>query len=414
MSPDGVVLAGAGAILLVTAVSGRLERVWLTEPLVATALGVIAGLVFFDGINLTSPLILTVLELTLALVLFSDASRINLAELRKSGSWALRMLIIGLPIVILAGWALSGWYLGLPVGLALLLGVLLAPTDAALAEPVLTSNSVPERIRQTLNVESGLNDGLAVPALLIALAVIDTERGATIANSFGLVVSQLGIGIVGGLVVGWVGAKVIGKGADAGWMSPLHQRIAALALALSGFAAVQLLGGSGFVTTFIAGAVMAAMVRPREEYLYEFAEAEGHSLVLLAFVLFGAGPGAQLLERGAPAGAFVVALVSLVLIRPAAIALSLIGIRLQIRTVLFLGWFGPRGLATLVFLLVALETLGPIDRLVLDVVTITVFVSIVAHGVTAVPMSRWLGDMSLTGDMPEKAGAYPHRTRRRS
>lgn len=412
MSPEAIVLVVAGAIFLVTVVSGRLDRVWLTEPLVVTLLGLAAGLLVVGEVDLESPLILTVLELTLALVLFSDASRIDISRLRDGYTWPLRMLLLGMPIAIAFGAVLSGWYLGFPLGLALLLGTILAPTDAALAEPVLEAESVPARVRQALNVESGLNDGLAVPVLLIAIGIIDAEEGAGVSNAVGLVLSQLGIGIVGGIVLGWLGANLIGKGTDAGWMNPLHQKIAAVALALAGYSAVQLLGGSGFVAAFVAGGLMSALVRPRCDYLYEFAEEEGHSLVLVAFFIVGAGPVTALFERGVPVEAVVVAVISLVVLRPVAIALSLIGQKLMSRTVVFLGWFGPRGLATVVFVLVSIEELGAIDPLIQDTVMVTVLLSIVAHGLSATPLSKWLVEMPMTEDMPEMGEAYAHPTRR--
>lgn len=411
MTAEAVVLVGAGMLLLVASVSGRLDRVWLTEPFVATALGVIVGLTWVE-VELESPLILILLELTLALVLFSDASRIDFAHLRDGYGWPLRMLVIGLPIAVALGTVISDWYLSLPFGLALLLGVVLAPTDAALAEPVLESQSVPGRVRQTLNVESGLNDGLALPLLLIAIGIIESEEGQSAASAIGLVVSQLSIGIVGGLVFGWLGAKLIGKGAETGWMNPLHQKVAAVALALSGFAAVQLLGGSGFVATFIAGGVMSYLLRPGPTKVYQFAETEGHALVLLAFFVVGMGPGAEILSRGVPIEAVVVAFVSLFLLRPISIWLSLLGKRLQWQTVLFLGWFGPRGLATIVFVLVAIEELGFLEPLVLDTLTVTVLASIVLHGLSAIPMSKWLGRVDMADDMPEMGEAYPHPTRR--
>jgi NhaP-type Na+/H+ or K+/H+ antiporter len=233
-----------------------------------------------------------------------------------------------------------------------------------------------------------------------------------VGNAVRLVASQLGIGIGGGIGVGWLGAKLIGKGARSGWMSPLHQRIAAVALALSSFGAVQLLGGSGFVATFIAGGLMSVLIRPREKHLYQFAEAEGHSLVLVAFLIFGMGPGARLFESGVPARAVVVGALSLVVLRPLAIALSLMGQRLSGRTVAFLGWFGPRGLATVVFALVAIEELTSIDQMVQDTVNVTVILSVLAHGLSAVPMTRWLTGMAMTEDMPEMGEAYAHPMRR--
>jgi sodium/hydrogen antiporter len=412
VSPEAIVLLGAGAIFVVTAASGLLDRVWITEPLLATLLGIIAGIFAVGSVDMESPLILTILELTLALVLFSDASRIDVTRLRQGYNWPLLMLTVGMPIAIVLGSVFSGLYLGLPLGLALLLGVILAPTDAALAEPVLEAKLVPARVRQALNVESGLNDGLAVPALLIAVGIVDAESGNGLGDGVVLILRQLGLGIAGGVVIGWLGALFLGKGINSGWINPLHQRISAVALALAGYSAVQLLGGSGFVAVFIAGGLMSYLIRPQANHLYQFAETEGHSLVLVAFFIFGVGPGARILERGFPIEAVVVAMVSLFLLRPAAIGLSLLGETLNHRTVLFLGWFGPRGLATIVFVLVATEELGSIDPLILDTVTVSVLASILLHGVSAVPMSLWLAELQMTDEMPEMGEAYPHPMRR--
>ena len=413
MSADAVLVVGAGALLVVASLSGVLERLWISEPMLATFLGAILGYTFVDSISMESPIILTVLEVTLALVLFSDASRIDLGHLRDGYSWPLRMLLIGLPLVVVLGATVAGWYLGLGFGLALLLGVVLAPTDAALAEPVLESDLVPARVRQAINVESGLNDGLAVPLLLIAVGLVGSEEGVMGGGAaVVLVVRQLGIGIAGGIVLGWAGAKIIGKGTALGWMNPLHQKMAALALAVAGFGAVQLLGGSGFVATFIAGGLMGHLIRPRPENLYDFAEIEGHSLVLVAFFVIGAGTVVDVIREGVPMKAIIMALLSLFVLRPVAIWLSLLGQNLRRRTIFFLGWFGPRGLATVVFVLVAIEELGTLDPMVLDTLTIAVLLSIVLHGVTAVPMARWLVAVPMADDMPEMGEAYAHPMRR--
>jgi NhaP-type Na+/H+ or K+/H+ antiporter len=412
MSAEAVVLVGAGAIFVVTAVSGRLERVWLTEPLVIMTLGVVTGLTIVDPLELDTPAVLTVLELTLALVLFADASRIDIARLRQGYSWPFRMLVLGTPLAIVIGSALAAWYLDFPLGPALLIGVILAPTDAALAEPVLESRLVPPRVRETLNVESGLNDGLALPALLIAIGVIASELGMGGGRVISLVLGELGVGILGGIVIGWVGAMVIGQATKRGWMNPLHQRIASVALALAGFAAVQLLGGSGFVATFIAGGLMSHLLRPDSEYLYQFAEAEGHSLVLVAFFLFGTGQVAEMLRSGVSVEALVFAALALFVVRPLAIAISLFGQRLSARTVAFFGWFGPRGLATIVFLLVAIGELEVVDGLLVEIVTFTVAASILLHGLSAIPASRWLSAMEMTEDMPEMGETFENPTRR--
>lgn len=412
LSSDAVILIGAGAIFLVTIVSGRLDRVWATEPLVAAVLGIVAAITLADPIELESPLILTTLEVTLALVLFSDASRIDVARLRQGYSWPLRMLVIGMPVAIGLGALFASWSLGLPLGFALLLGVILAPTDAALAEPVLEAESIPARVRQTLNIESGLNDGLALPALFIATALIESEEGTSAFDAIGLVLVQLGIGIVGGIVIGWLGAKAIGKGTELGWMNPLNQKISAVALALAGFAAVQLLGGSGFVATFIAGGLMSHLLRPKSEYLYDFADAEGHSLVLVAFFIFGAGPGAKIVSEGVGIQTVILAIVSLLVVRPLAIAVSLIGQRLRRRTVVFLGWFGPRGLATIVFVLVAAEEVSFMEPAVVEVAMFIVLMSVVVHGLSAIPMTAWLTRVDMDETMPEMGETFEHRMRR--
>jgi len=415
MSSEAVVLVGAGAIFIVAIVSGRLERLWLTEPLLATLLGVLAGSLLLDvPLNLEDPIILTLLELTLALVLFTDASRIDIARVRAGYAWPLRMLTVGIPLVIVFGAVFAGWYLGLPLGAALLVGVLLAPTDAALAEPVLHAEAVPIRVRQTLNVESGLNDGLVIPVLLIAVGVIESEGSGSAAEAARVILSQLGIGVAGGLVLGWLGAMLIGAGARRGWMNPLHQKMAAVTMALAGFAAVQLLGGSGYVAKFVAGGLMSHLITPQREYLYDFAEAEGQSLVLLAFFVVGAGPVARMATEGVAPEAVVVALASLILFRPLSVAVSLIGQRLNPRTVVFLGWFGPRGLATVVFLLVAAHELRTMSVMAREIGMIVVAISIVAHGLSAVPLTRWLAHATsdMPEDMPEMGEAYDHKMRR--
>ncbi len=411
-----VIIVIAGAVFAVVAVSGRLYKAWLTEPMVAMMVGVVIGAVLgIEPVGLEDPAVLTFLELTLALVLFADAARIDVAQLRLGYAWPTRMLLIGMPLAILGG-ALAGWWLfdEVTIGIALLIGVILAPTDAALAEPVLESERLPIRVRQTLNIESGLNDGLALPALFIALGVEAQAGGNGAANAVGIFTQQVGLGLIGGLAFGFTGAVIIGKGTHHGWMSPLHQKISAVALALLAFATAQVFDGSGFVATFVTGAVLAARVRPRCEYLYEFARTEGRTLVLVAFVLIGAGPAREILRDGVEPVVWALALISLFVIRPLAISLSLIGQKLMLSTTVFLGWFGPRGLATVVFMLVAFEELGTMPSEVFDVVLLTVVLSVFVHGLSATPLSNWLSariDARQEEEMPEMGGAHDHPTK---
>ena len=411
---ETIILVLSATVFAIVAVSGRLARLSITEPLMAVGIGILITFLVVDPIDIRSPAALTFLELTLALVLFTDAARIDVGRIRRQYRWPARMLLIGLPLAMVLGAVVAGWILAIPLGAALLLGVILAPTDAALAEPVLESEVLPVRIRQTLNIESGLNDGLALPVLFIAIGLIESEAGRSVSSSVLLVVSLVGIGVAGGALLGLAGAWVISRATEHGWMDELHQKIAAVALALGTFAAVEFLGGSGFVAAFVAGAVLGARVRPKCEYLYDFADTEGRALVLIAFVFLGAGPIYQLIREGVPWQAWVVSLVALFVVRPLAIGVSLIGEKLLPSTVLFFGWFGPRGLATAVFLLVAFEELTDISPLVADITFLTVALSVLLHGVSAMPASQWLAgriEMRDRREMPEMGEAFNHPTR---
>ena len=202
---ETVVLVLSAAVFAIVAISGRLSRLSITEPLVAVVLGIFVALLIGDPIDIRSPSALIFLELALVLVLFTDAARIDIGHIRRQYRWPARMLLIGLPLAMILGAVVSGWILGLPLGAALLLGVILAPTDAALAEPVLESEVLPVRIRQSLNIESGLNDGLALPALFIAMGLIESEAGRSISSSALLVIRQVVSGWAGGALLGFAG-----------------------------------------------------------------------------------------------------------------------------------------------------------------------------------------------------------------
>ncbi|MEE9179171.1 MAG: sodium:proton antiporter [Acidimicrobiia bacterium] len=411
---ETIVLVLSASVFAIVAVSGRLSRLSITEPLVAVVIGILIAFLIGNPIDIRSPAALIFLELALVLVLFTDAARIDIGHIRKQYRWPARMLLIGLPLVMILGAVVSGWILALPLGAALLLGVILAPTDAALAEPVLESEVLPVRVRQTLNIESGLNDGLALPALFIAMGLIESEAGRSMSSSVLLVIRQVGIGVAGGAVLGFAGAWAISRATQRGWMDGLHQKIAAVALALGTFAAVQILGGSGFVAAFVAGAVLGSQVRPKCDYLYEFADTEGRALVLIAFVFLGAGPISGLITDGVSWEAWAVSLIALFVVRPIAIWLSLVGEKLLPSTAMFFGWFGPRGLATAVFLLVVFKEMTDIPPVVADITFLTVALSVLLHGLTAMPASNLLAGRIEKEDrreMPEMGEAFDHPTR---
>src|SRR5262249_24676383 len=203
----------AGVVVAYAAVSQRIERTPFTAAIFFVAGGVVFGNKGLGWIDLGSgsESVRLLAEVTLTLVLFADASRIDLRALRREYTVPLRLLGIGLPLTILAGWGLAGGLFGsFNVGGALLLAVILAPTDAALGQAVVTDERVPSRIRQGLNVESGLNDGICVPLLFIALALSESESHTSSAHGALVLVGEaIGYGVLFGVVAGLVGAFLL-------------------------------------------------------------------------------------------------------------------------------------------------------------------------------------------------------------
>jgi NhaP-type Na+/H+ or K+/H+ antiporter len=333
-------------------------------------------------------------ELTLVLVLFTDAARIDLTCLQRERSLPARLLGISLPVTIVLGAIIAvaifpelGWVE------ALLLAAILAPTDAALGQAVVSNPLVPVRIRQSLNVESGLNDGIALPVVLV-LASLAGAREASGEAIYWLRFAALAVtlGPLTGAAVGYVGGRIVAWGTESGWINDVFQRLAGLGLAMLAFAAAELVGGNGFISAFVAGLTLGNTARGVCECLYEFGEAEGQLLTLLVFLAFGA----TMVPEAIPyftGGAILYALLSLTVIRMLPVGIALIGTGLRPTSVAFLGWFGPRGLASILFALLIVEE----DRLetgpfLVAVVALTVFASTVLHGLTSYPLARRYGE----------------------
>ncbi|MBT5415357.1 MAG: sodium:proton antiporter, partial [Rhodospirillaceae bacterium] len=330
-------------------------------------------------------------EITLILVLFSDAARIDLRRVRRDHNLPVRMLGIGLPLIVLFGMAIAYVLpLGLTVWEAALLAAVLAPTDAALGQSVVSSKLVPVRIRQALNIESGLNDGISLPVVLL-FATLASASKAVEGPDYWLVFGamQIGLGPLAGIVVGFLGARLVGNASDRGWMSESFEGAAVLALAILAFAAAELLGGNGFLAAFVGGMIFGNCVDEGGGFVFAFAEAESQILTLIAFLLFGA----SILPEAAGYVTWPVvlyALLSLTAIRAVPIVLSLLGTGLRAPTVGFLAWFGPRGLASILFALFVLEDHGVLAREeILTVTIVTVTLSVLLHGVSAAPLAKW-------------------------
>ena len=379
-------------LLLFGLVSRRLQRSVVTAPMAFVAFGVLLGpgALGIAAIELEGEVTNLLAELTLVLVLFTDASRIDLKLLRRHYGIAIRLLVLGLPLTVLAGTAAALPLLSLDLWSAALLAAVLAPTDAALGQAVVSNPKVPVRVRQSLNVESGLNDGIALPAVLILLSLAVGEDQAT---GFWLrfLLAQLVLGPVVGVAVGFLGGRLLDGARNRGLIHPVFERLSSLALALLAFALAEALGGNGFIAAFSAGLTLGNSARAVCGPLLDFAEAEGQLLTLLMFLLFGSAMvWPALMVIGWPT--LLYALLSLTVVRLLPVAASLLGMRLQLDTVLFLGWFGPRGIASILFGLLVLERHGlPLREEIFSVVVVTVLMSVFAHGVSAYPLSRWYG-----------------------
>ena len=321
------------------------------------------------------------LEMTLAMVLFTDAMATNITSWRDQGELPNRLLTMGMPLIIIAGGLVAaGLFSELSLVGAFIVATILAPTDAALGKPVVSNKRVPARIRQALNIESGLNDGIALPFLLFFIAIAEAEEGA---NLISLLLSEVGIAVIVGLAIGWVFARALVLSSERGWMLPIWRQIAVVTVPVLAYVAADELGGSGFIAPFVGGLIFGRLVLASYPDIADFAEDLVETLIMVAFMIFG---GLLLQPR---LGDFtwemlLYALLSLTLVRMLPVAISMIGKHLRFPTILYMGWFGPRGLASLIFAAIVVEEADiPGIDLMVTVVTLTVALSILLHGITA-------------------------------
>jgi NhaP-type Na+/H+ or K+/H+ antiporter len=416
-------LAVVAALLLGYAVvSRRLEQTIVSAAMVFVVGGLVTGpegLGWLD-LQIGSTEVRVLAEATLTLVLFLDASRIDVRALRRELGFPVRLLGIGLPLTITAGTLVGALLFDqLVVAEALVLAIVLAPTDAALGQAVVTDRRLPSRVRQSLNVESGLNDGICVPLLFVALAVAEADVHAiSTSEAVRIVSEEIGWGVAGGVAAGTIAALLVRLAArwrlaDETWLQLVPIGSAALAYGLA-----APLGGSGFIAAFVGGLVFGVLGRESE------AEGDEPALVLDAaaellsgttFIVFGAvALGPALDDVGWRIIAYAV--LSLTIVRMVPVAISLIGSGARRPTVAFTGWFGPRGLASIVFAVIVLEGSElPYVDVVVATVAVTVALSVFAHGMTALPLTdtyvRWLASSPLPSPTEETA-VHEHPWRR--
>ncbi|SRR6266545_3879311 len=375
-------------LLLYSLVSRRLENTVVTSPVVFATAGMLVGSISPAALGpaVSADLFLRIAEIGLALLLFTDASRTDLNVLRSIRNLPIRLLSVGMLLTILCGAVaaqvvfphLSIWEAGI-------LAAILAPTDAGLGQVIVNSPRVPLRIRQALNVEAGLNDGLCVPFLLFFIALAASGTEGRNASLFQFVAGQLGLGALIGITVGLTGGWLLNLARRKGWMAESFRQVGTVVLPLLCVLASEMVGASMFIAAFIAGLAVQIGFRDVSRHSLEFAEGWGQVLNLFVFFLFG-----LLVVREWQRFDFasvIYAVLSLTVVRMLPVAISLAGAGLAKPTVLLMGWFGPRGLASIVLGLVFLEQEThlagePTIRLA---VMVTVLMSIFAHGLSAIP-----------------------------
>jgi len=404
-----------GCLIVWGLLSARLERWNVTAPIAFVLLGLVVthGPITLIHLSLRSATIRSLAEVTLALVLFSDASRVNAKELRTDVGMPARLLGIGLPLTIGVGAAIAAaLFRGTGLWVAALIAAAVAPTDAALGASIIQDTRVPSGVRRGLNVESGLNDGIATPFVNLFLAGALASEAISSSGVGRAAIDLLG-GAALGIGVGVLGALLLNLARKARWSEAAFRPLSVFALALFAYAAALLAHTNGFVAAFSAGMAFGAVIQGTDEPL-SFSESGGTLLSLLVWFAFGAA----ILVPGLKAAGWrdvVFAVLALTVVRMVPVAIALAGAGLHRATVAFIGWFGPRGLATVVFGLIAIDALRPADaHVVLGAVTVTVALSVLLHGATASPLTRRYAHAieGLPADGPEHASGPALRTRR--
>lgn len=376
-------------VFLYSLTCGRLERTPVNGAIVFTAFGLIFGPVGLGLLDLEVEAegLSTLAEMTLALLLFTDAANANLDELKHTFHIPQRLLLIGLPLTIFLGFG-AGVLLfnGLTLFEIAILATMLAPTDAALGKAVVTNEAVPSNIREGLNVESGLNDGICVPILLIFLAFATstgTEGGGSML-ALKLVVEAIGIGVAVGAGLTFLGARLLKLCAERGWVTETWRQLPVPALALTCFAVAQWLGGSGFIACFVGGMLFGRIEKQYKPKLLMAAEGTGDTLALITWVVFGVAVVGKYMSSFSWE-VVIYALLSLTVVRMLPVFLVLAGMNLRTDEKLFMGWFGPRGLASIVFGVIVLKEHLPGGETITITVVCTIVFSIIAHGLSANP-----------------------------
>ena len=393
---DELLFFGAILVFAFGLFSKLADKSPITAPMVFVGVGILAsplGLNLFE-VKIDSEAVQVIAEVTLILILFTDASTINLRSLAKEYKVPLRLLGIGLPLTMVLGIFVALPLFGeMSIWLIALMAFILSPTDAALGQAVVTSEKVPGDVRDSIGVESGLNDGIALPPIMACMAAVSAAAGTHLDVSYwaGFAAKQIAFGPVAGALVGLLGGTLIDRSVRHGWMSPIFQRLASVALAILSYSVGEMLGGNGFIAAFFGGLMLGVRTQSVRERIHEFGDAEGQQLCLFVFLIFGMVlvPAVTQYWDGK---ALLYAILSLTVIRMLPVAISLTGTKMDLPTIGFIGWFGPRGIASVLYMLILIGEVGSKGHeRMLSVIVLTVLISVFIHGLSAVPLSGLYG-----------------------
>lgn len=381
----------AAFLLLYSLIAGRFESKLVNGPLLFLLTGWLLGPGGLELLSLSidSAGIKLLAELTLVIVLFNDAANTNWQVLLANRQLPIRLLLIGLPLTLLCGALFGHWiFPDLPLLEMAILSTILAPTDAALGKAVVSNPAVPAPVREGLNQESGLNDGICVPVLLLLLALIaPTEQHAGTATlAITLMLEEIGIGLLVAFVLTSFTIRLLKISYLNGWQLPLWRQLTMPGLALLCFALAQTLGGSGFIAAFVGGLFIGHRLGEHKHAYMDSCEGYGDLLSVVIWMVFGATL-MPILPELLHWQYWLYAIASLTLLRMVPVWLSLIGTGLKPELKLFIGWFGPRGLASIVFAVMVLQNEPSLigQRPIIATVLCTIILSVILHGLTANP-----------------------------
>lgn len=378
----------------------------ITAPMVFVSIGMLTGELGLNwfAFDMDLKLLEILAEVTLIIILFVDAVDIDRKSLLSMTSLPARLLLIGLPLTMVFGFLTAiPFFPGENLWLIAAMAFMLSPTDAALGQAVISTKQVPEKTRYAIDVESGLNDGIALPPVLACLAVLTAKPGADFELAFWgtFALKQICYGVIAGIAIGWTGGKLTEHAAKRKWMNDLFERLTSVSLALLAYAITEQLGGNGFIGAFFAGLSLGVSNQKIRSRVEEFGNAEGQLLSLFVFFLFGM----IIVPEALPfwdLNTLIYALLSLTVIRMLPVAIALIGVHARTGAVLFVGWFGPRGIASILYLLMTVDKMDFKDHAsVLSVIVLTVLISIFLHGLSAVPLSNLYANYSQKSPVPD-------------